>query len=285
MMFYLGILVVTALYAAMGIGAEVHQRRTSTLSLAHGALAGTAAYVYALLSTEHVAAPLAAVIAICVSSGFGAVLALPARRLGSLQYTLVTFAVQALWSAAALGCRGITGGALGIADVPQIIHCSVGPALYLHVVLSVLLVVVAVRVLLWSERHPLSTAFAVLARSEELAFTLKLPTRALRMLAGSVHGVVIGAAGVLLASYLRFVDPTIFSIDLSVVVLAGSLVGRPRAWWGPLIGSVVLIAFPELLRLVGLGASSTAYLRLALSGAVLVLLASRSFVNERVAQP
>jgi len=283
--FYLGVIVITALHAAMGVGAEVHQRRTGTLCLAHGALAGTAAYIYAILGVEYLAAPFAALLAVCISTGMGALLALPARRLGPLQYALITFAVQALWSATVLTWRGLTGGALGIAGVPPLVRSSLISSLHLHVALSCILVIVAVRLLRWSERHPLSTAFAALTRSEELASAIGIPARTLRLFAGSLHGAIVGAAGVLFASYLSFIDPTIFSTDLSVIVLACSLVGRPRAVWGPLVGSFVLVAVPDLLRLVGLNASAAAHMRLTLGGAFLTLIATRSHLFAQAEHP
>jgi branched-chain amino acid transport system permease protein len=57
---------------------------------------------------------------------------------------------------------------------------------------------------------------------------------------------------------------SIFIISIVIIGGAGSL-------WGPVIGSVVLVSLPEILRFVGLPNSVAANLRQILYGALLVI--------------
>ena len=59
---------------------------------------------------------------------------------------------------------------------------------------------------------------------------------------------LVGLQGGLLAFFLRYVDPTSFSMNESLSFVVMNVLGGMFSLAGPLIGTVFIVALPELLR-------------------------------------
>ncbi len=86
---------------------------------------------------------------------------------------------------------------------------------------------------------------------------------------------VIGAgmaatAGVMYAHYISFIDPTSFTVMESIFIISIVIIGGAGSLWGPVVGAVVLVVLPELLRFIGLPSSVAANLRQIIYGGLLV---------------
>jgi hypothetical protein len=89
---------------------------------------------------------------------------------------------------------------------------------------------------------------------------------------GALYGLVLGATGAVIASYVSYVGPSSFDTGVSVTLLAlGFLAERGVSM--ALVGAATLVGFPELLRMGGLPAAQAAYLRITLAGAATALAA------------
>jgi branched-chain amino acid transport system permease protein len=77
-------------------------------------------------------------------------------------------------------------------------------------------------------------------------------------------------AGALYAYYISFIDPTSFTVMESIFIISIVIIGGAGSLWGPVIGAVVLVTLPELLRFIGLPSSVAANLRQILYGGLLV---------------
>jgi len=86
---------------------------------------------------------------------------------------------------------------------------------------------------------------------------------------------VIGAgmtavAGVMYAHYISFIDPTSFTVMESIFIISIVIIGGAGSMWGPVLGAVVLVVLPELLRFVGLPSAVAANVRQIIYGGLLV---------------
>ncbi len=82
-----------------------------------------------------------------------------------------------------------------------------------------------------------------------------------------------GLAGVLYASYVTFIDPSSFTLDPLILVLAMVVIGGTGTVVGPLLGALVVFVVPEVLRYVHFGAlENRGYLQNAIFGALLILI-------------
>jgi branched-chain amino acid transport system permease protein len=80
-------------------------------------------------------------------------------------------------------------------------------------------------------------------------------------------------AGSLYAHYTTFIDPSSFTLSDSILVISMVILGGAGSFWGPLVGAVIVVAFPEALRFAGFPTSVAASLRQIAFGAALVLVA------------
>jgi branched-chain amino acid transport system permease protein len=79
-------------------------------------------------------------------------------------------------------------------------------------------------------------------------------------------------AGAIYASYVGYINPSAASLDQSILMLCMVLVGGVSNLRGPLVGALVLLAIPELLRFAQIPDALAANVRLMLYGIALVLM-------------
>lgn len=79
-------------------------------------------------------------------------------------------------------------------------------------------------------------------------------------------------AGMLFSGYMRYIDPTSFTIMESVFILSIIIIGGAGNLQGPIIGSIVLVVLPELLRFVGMPDAVAANMRQVIYGLAMILL-------------
>ena len=77
-------------------------------------------------------------------------------------------------------------------------------------------------------------------------------------------------AGVLYAHYISFIDPTSFTVMESIFIISIVIIGGAGSLWGPVVGAVVLVVLPEILRFIGLPSSIAANVRQIIYGGALV---------------
>ena len=83
---------------------------------------------------------------------------------------------------------------------------------------------------------------------------------------------LVAVAGALYASYVSYVDPTSASLEESILMLSFVLVGGVGNFRGPIIGAFILLAIPELLRLLAMPDAVAAEVRLMAYGLLLALM-------------
>jgi branched-chain amino acid transport system permease protein len=87
----------------------------------------------------------------------------------------------------------------------------------------------------------------------------------------SIAAGLVAIAGALYAHYITFIDPTSFTILESVFMLSIVIVGGAGRLGGSIIGAILLVSIPELLRFIGMPSSIAANMRQILYGGLLVL--------------
>lgn len=267
MTFVLAIALAIGLAYLMGKPTQFLTHRLNLLSVAHAVPVAVGAYSYSRLAVMNLWPWPAALAGILAGGVAGGLLVLASARLSRSDYSLFSFCVQLVATSAALNIRSFTGGALGITGVPSLQlpwgQDRLSSAVWLVIPVAC---AVAFGYVKFSGR-PFAVCGSVLARSEELASTLGLPTARLRLCYGFGHGCILGCAGVLTAGYLSITDPSQFGVALSVVILVISMFGVSR-WRGPLVGAILLAGVPELVRLFGWSSEQAAALQLVAAGGI-----------------
>lgn len=81
-----------------------------------------------------------------------------------------------------------------------------------------------------------------------------------------------GIAGSLYAHYITFIDPSSFTVMESITILLMVIFGGMGSISGSVVGAVILVVLPELLRFLGMPSSIAAPMRQMIYGLLLVVL-------------
>ena len=106
-------------------------------------------------------------------------------------------------------------------------------------------------------------------RPDALAALGKDPRR-YQMVVWTFAGALTGLAGGLYAATLFYIDPTLFTLDASILILVYIGVGGLASTAGSVLGVVLLIAFNESLRFIGLPSQFVGPLQQAMYGFLLI---------------
>lgn len=110
--------------------------------------------------------------------------------------------------------------------------------------LATLAVLVAIAV----ERSWIGMGLAAIRDDELAAEASGVPGLRLKLLAATLCGALMGMAGAPFPYFITYVDPpSVFSLAIAVNAIAMPLIGGTAAWWGPVLGAVLLGATQQVL--------------------------------------
>lgn len=264
MTYVLSNLVMVGIYCASGLAAGFLQRYLGAVSVGHGAIIGTGAYVYAILSKNGGTPVLALIGSVIFCIVLSATMLNVFFRVKKEHFPLVTFALQLVWETLILSLDSLTGGARGISAIEESFNL---PEL---LCISLLLMALPAFALYFFAQTPFRAACLVLNRSLELAKTMNISHLPIFVIVSTVYGCVLGICGAIFASKLTVIDPTLFSLEMSISILAISYSVCRLGILGGIAGAAVLIGLPAYIRLLGFSSLDAAYLRVMISGLLLM---------------
>jgi branched-chain amino acid transport system permease protein len=228
------------------------------LSLGNAAFAGIGGYTSGILTMHYGAPYLISLLAGAVAPALLALLiGIPVLRLKGVFLAMATLAFGEVVRIAAVNLD-ITGGAQGLVGIP-----NVTKGWFIYVVLAI--VCYGVARLRWSRA---GWSFATLREDETAAATLGIHTTYYKTLAFTIGALIAGLAGAMYAHLNFIITPGEFGFSAAVQLLIYNIVGGTRAWYGPILGTVLLTTLPEILRGIGVAAGP---LRMAVNGLILLL--------------
>ena len=218
------------------------------VSLGHGALVGLGSYATALLMVDaHWSFWASAGAGMVVATVAGLVMALPALRLSTWYFALVTLTFAQVVTDLLVEWRGLTRGFSGIVGIPApaVGAHTLGPVeVYLAVAACVVLAFLVTRNLTLSRYG----RGMVAARDNPLAATASgVSLLRIKLFAFAVSAALAGLAGAFYAVQKTVITPEDFSADFSIFFLLIIVVGGLGRLWGPIIGTLIFFLLPELL--------------------------------------
>ncbi len=98
------------------------------------------------------------------------------------------------------------------------------------------------------EKSWIGIGLAAIKDNETAAETSGVPSLRLKLIAATMSGALMGMAGAPFPYYVSYVDPaTAFSLAIAVNSIAMPLVGGTAAWWGPVVGAILLGSVQQIL--------------------------------------
>lgn len=243
------LLTLWAVYLMATMGLNLTVGYAGQMSLGQAAFFGIGAYLAAILLKLSwpflVVLPVAAIV--CFALGLA--LGFPALRVQHHYLAFATLGFNVLVYLAMRNEEAITGGTFGISGIPRptILGIDLGGHLaYWYWTLGSLVALGAV--LWWLLRSPWGRAFAALRDNPIRAESLGVNITAYTLLAFAIGAACAGVAGVYYASLVEFIEPGPFHFSTSLMMLLAVIVGGSGRFYGPALGTAIVILLPEFLR-------------------------------------
>jgi len=243
------ILSLWAVTTIAAIGVNLTLGYAGQVTLAQAAFVGIGAYLAALLTTHGwpFVVPFLAAGLSCFAIGW--LLGYPALRVQHHYLAFVTLAFTTLVFLVLRNEEWLTNGIYGINGIPRpsiLGYSTKPPRDFYFFCLGVLGIVTAAS--WWLVRSPWGRAFVALRENPLRALSLGVDTRRYTLLAFALGAGLGGLSGALFAPLVGFVDPSPFSLTLSLNLLLMVILGGSGYFAGPFLGALVAVLLPEWLR-------------------------------------
>ena len=216
--------------------------QTGVISIGHSALFALGAYTTALGMTKAGwSLWLGLLVAALLSAAVGAVLALPALRLGVFTLAMVTVGYAFVIEDFIFEWRTFTGGGDATRGVKMPAEFSELEDYYWLLILVVIVGYFVVHNLL---RSPFGRGSVAVAENQVAAQSLGISPYPVKLRAFIVSSVFAGIAGGLYGPLLGFVAPESFTANLAILFLLMVLFGGSGTLGGPIVGAVLLFRIP-----------------------------------------
>ena len=235
-------------YVLVAVGLNLLNGYGGQVSLGHGALVGIGAYAAALLMVDAQWSfwP-AVVVAMLAAAVVGAMMALPALRLSTWYFALITLGFAQVMEGLLTEWRGLTHGFAGVVGIPMpsVLGYSLPPiGLYWLVLTLDILAIAAV----WSLLQSRFGRALIAVRDNPVAATASGVSLVwLKLFAFVVSAAAAGLAGALFAVQKTVITPEDFTAEFSIFFLLVIVLGGAGRLWGPVVGALVFFLVPELL--------------------------------------
>jgi len=240
-----------AIYAIIAVPMTLLAGSTGQVSLGQAAPVAIGAYASALLVMR---LNLPFLVALLLAGVIAAVLAtlvtLPIWRLGGHYVSMATLALGYIVLSVIRGWDAVTKGAYGLSGIPapEILGLRLLVAED-HYQLDLVVLAVTLFVVFRIRSSHLGNVLAAVGSDEIASRSLGLRTRGYKALAYALAAFFAGMAGALLAHQYNYLDPTVFTVQMSVLVLTIVVLGGINSPFGAVLGSLALVGLPEALRL------------------------------------
>ncbi|MBT1176095.1 ABC transporter permease [Bifidobacterium callimiconis] len=239
-----------AIYSIAAVGLTLISGSAGQTILGMAGPFAVGAYASAILSTRLDWPFLAAFLVAGVIAAIAAsILTFPVWKLSGHYVAIATIGVGAVMVAIIRIWEPLTKGSLGIQGIP--FPKVLGQSLYtqqMQYLLDVVVLLVTLVVVTRIRSSHLGRVFEAVGSDQEASEALSIRTGAYKALAYALAAFFAGLAGSLLAHQYTYIDPTIFNSNMSILILTIIVLGGMNSPLGAVLGAIVLIGGPELLR-------------------------------------
>lgn len=266
--------ILITIYAPLALSLNLVVGFAGLPSIAHAAFYGVGAYAVGVLTLTYgigffPSVLVGVLISLLLALIFGVVLS----RFGGDYYVLASLGLSVIITSIFLNWRSVTRGSIGIPgiDRPELFGTELDTnTLFLAFALIVLGLVYVLCA--YVVRTPFGRALKAIREDETVLRMFGYETYYFKLTAFLIAAGVASVSGAMYASYVSFIDPSSFSLNESILILAMVILGGLANMRGSLAGALLLILLPEALRFVGLPSDVAAQLRQIIYGLLLLLI-------------
>jgi len=270
--FWLHVVNMILLFAILGVSLNLLLGYSGLVSMSHGAFFGVGAYA-AALTARHLGwpFPLTLLAAVAVTTLLAGGVTFPALRVRGEYLILLTLALQMVLYELMLSWVDLTEGRTGVSAIPRPTlfgRTLVTPAQFLPLIAGCAALVFAIGYRLGES--PLGRVLKAMRDDERATLAIGKSVLRYKVLVFSLSGALAAVAAALFAHYQAFVNPFSFTLDRSIFLVALVVLGGTANLVGTIVGAVLFVGLPEVLRFLEARAEIVDAIRDFVFGAVLV---------------
>jgi branched-chain amino acid transport system permease protein len=268
------LLIIVSIYSSLAISLNLLVGFTGILSVTHAAFYGVGAYATAIsmktLGFSFLASVgLGMLITLVLALLVGFVLARVSGdyyALGSIGFNVIVYSIFLNWDS-------LTKGPLGIFSIPrpEIFGFTFNSNID-FLALTVFTGLCIVGLAFYITRSSFGRVLRAIRDDEEILFPFGYITSHYKLVIFAIAALVASICGSLYATYVSFIDPSSFMLSESIFILTIIILGGLGSIRGSVIGVIILILLPEVLRLIGLPNEIAAQMRVVIYGIALIYL-------------
>lgn len=252
--YFLGIIILAALYAFIGISWNIVAGFTGQLLIAHIIFLAFGGYTtIVLLNTYRISPWVGIFFGGIVAALAGIVIALITLRYGLKMDYFALFTIALLVALRTLFLKwDFVGGAVGMylrlsnPSTAKMIFDTKPP--YLYIALGLLVLGIVIQYLVYNSK--MGKYFMAIREDEAAASALGVNTSRYKTLSVIIGAGLAGIGGGFYVMYVTFIDPTgLFNLGINVeIIMAGPIIGGLGSLAGPILGALVNKPIAELIR-------------------------------------
>lgn len=272
--FAIHLLIISGIYAILAVSLNLVVGYTGLLSVTHAAFYGIGAYATAILLTVlGMNFFLSIIVGMVITAIVALLIGIILSKFDGDYYALVSFGFNIILFSVMLNWQELTRGPLGIPgiDKPELFGFVFSDS-FSFLILTLVLVGAIYLVSEFITKSSFGRVLKAIREDEESIAVFGYNTLFFKLAIFVIAAAMAAVAGSLFASYITFIDPSTFTLLESIFVLAIIILGGLSNTRGAVIGALILIIVPELLRFVGFPSEIAAQMRQVLYGAILILL-------------
>jgi len=242
---------------------------TGQLSLGNAGFMSIGAYTTAVLTTRYgVPMPAGIALGALLAAAAGVVIGIPSLRLTGVYLAIATLGFGEVIRVAFVNWETLTGGAVGIAAIPQMGRVilarlresgfepgSLGLRDNQFIALTVFIILFTLAALTVAFFARLSAsrvgrAYSAVRMDEKAAEAAGIDATYYKVLAFTQGAFLSGLAGALFAHATSYISPADFTYHRAVEILVFAVFGGSEHLFGPVFGALFLTVMPEALRVI-----------------------------------
>ncbi|MGD0280749.1 MAG: branched-chain amino acid ABC transporter permease [Dissulfurispiraceae bacterium] len=240
------ILILFVMWSVIGMSWNLLGGYCGQVSFGHAAFFGVGAYTAGIFYAKTgLSAWWGLPLSIVAVALFALVIGFIVLRLRGPYFALATLAMGEVLRVTAENLTNLTGGDVGIMIRER---TWVEKIWYYYIILAVAAITFYLVKIVVQSR--LGYYFVAIREDQDAAESLGINTTLYKTIALSSSAVITGLAGAFYTNYMGYIDPkVVFALhDISIITIMVVMVGGVATFWGPVIGSIIMILMSEVIR-------------------------------------
>ncbi|MEG0272840.1 MAG: branched-chain amino acid ABC transporter permease [Hydrogenoanaerobacterium sp.] len=248
--YYKSIMVKILFYSVLASSMNIINGYSGQFSLGHAGFMCVGAYTAAILATKlGWSFWVTIIMAGLMSAIIGYLISLPTLKLRGIYLTIVTLGFSEIVRLIALNWESLTGGAMGIKNIPPPVFFGIvlnKTNHYYYLCLGILVITLLIMYRLIHSK--IGRAWIAIREDQLAASSLGVEISKYKCLAFVVGAFFAGVGGCIMAYFYRYISSDMFVLDETFNIISMVIIGGQGTLVGPIIGTVIVNILTELFR-------------------------------------